>query len=253
MNARVARWLGAHPEWAGAEVEELGGGRSNRAWRLSTPRRQGVLKLDAGGRDWPGNSRAEEAHVQQAAAEAGLAAPVLWHSAEGILTGWLDGASLDRAALRDESVLRKIGVRLRELHALEATERHFDFARWSAHYRDLLTASGHFDRSASDACALLERVSLPGPRVLSHNDLVPANILAGDRLRFLDWEYAATNSWLFDLATLCVEGALSADDTAVLFDAYAKGTDAPPALADAVMVYRQLVMLWEKSRLPAVS
>ena len=38
-----------------------------------------------------------------------------------------------------------------------------------------------------------------------------------------------------------------------LFDAYAKGARVPSALADAVTVYRQLVMLWEKSLLPAVS
>ncbi|MDJ0906983.1 MAG: phosphotransferase [Woeseiaceae bacterium] len=253
MNDRVREWLRRNPEWANARPDELGGGRSHRAWRLTTPHRCAVLKLDAVPRDWPGNSRGREAAVQGRAEEAGLAAPVHWHSTEGILTGWLDGPVLGAAELRDERVLREVGTALRELHAMPPAGRDFDLEVWAAHYRDVLTASGRLDRATRGACDLLDSVSLPGPYVLSHNDLVPANIVAGGGIRFLDWEYAADNSWLFDLATLHVEAALDADATAALFDAYSGNASVPAAFADAVAVYRQLVRLWEACALPAVS
>ena len=253
VNERIAEWLRRNPEWADARIDELGGGRSHRAWRLTTPCRRGVLKLDAEPRNWPGNSRGREASVQERAARAGLAAPVHWHSAEGILTAWLDGPVLSGAELRDVRVLRDVGAALRELHALPAGGRSFDLAAWAAHYRDVLTASGRFDPAARAACDLLDSVSLPGPCVFSHNDLVPANIVAGDGIRFLDWEYAADNSWLFDLATLQVEAALDADATAALFDGYSGNPSVPAVFGDAVAVYRQLVRLWEACALPAVS
>jgi aminoglycoside phosphotransferase (APT) family kinase protein len=253
MSEIVAAWLRANPEWVDARVEELSGGRSHRSWRLTTPQRSGVLKLDAAARDWPGNSRLEEAGLQQAAVAAGLAAPVYWHSTGGILTGWIDGPVLGAFELRDGQMLRDVGAAVRQLHALPPAGRRFDLGLWAAHYRNLLMASGHLDQPAREACALLERVSLPGPYVLAHNDLVPANIVAGNGIQFLDWEYAARNSWLFDLATLHVEAALDAAATAELFGGYAGRAFVPPAFADAVAVYRHLVRLWELSALPAVS
>lgn len=253
MSERVAAWIRAKPEWADARIEELTGGRSHRSWRLTTPRRSGVLKLDAAARNWPGNSRAEEARVQQSAAGAGLAAPVHWHSTTGILTGWIDGRALGATDLRDEQVLRDVGAALRKLHTLPPAGRRFDAGLWAAHYRDLLMAHGRLDQSAREACGLLDSVSLPGPYVLSHNDLVPANIVAGDGIRFLDWEYAANNSWLFDLATLHAEAMLDAEATAVLFESYAGSASVPPQFSDAVAVYRHLVRLWELTALPAVS
>ncbi len=253
MSDAVAEWLRRHPEWAHAQVEELDGGRSHRAWRLSRDGRAGVLKLDGEPRHWPGNSRSDEAFVQRRAAGAGLASPVGWHSAEGILTGWLDGVVLDAAALRDERVLRAVGTAVRDLHTLPPVGRHFDLAGWSEHYRGVLGASGRLDQAASDACDRLRGMSLPGPYVLSHNDLVPANIVAGECVRFLDWEYAADNSWLFDLAALHVEAALDADATRALFEAYAGDASVPPAFIDAVTAYQLLSALWEASTLPAVS
>ncbi len=253
MNGKVAGWLSHQPDWQGARTAELGGGRSNRAWRLTTSTRSGVLKLDSEPRDWPGNSRDEEAAVQRLAADAGVAAPVYWQSAGGILTGWLEGRALDAAAFQVEALLRDIGSSLRRVHALPRSGRFFDLGRWAEHYRDLLTVAGRFDSTAREACAWLAGTRLPGPDVLSHNDLVPANIVAGDDIRFLDWEYASDNSWLFDLATLHVEGALDADATSALFEGYAGAASMPAAFVEAVTAYRFLAALWEASVLPAVS
>ncbi len=44
---------------------------------------------------------------------------------------------------------------------------------------------------------------------LCHNDLVPDNLIEGERLYIIDWEYAGLNDPLFDLASCCEESNLS--------------------------------------------
>lgn len=48
--------------------------------------------------------------------------------------------------------------------------------------------------------------------VLSHNDLNPLNILFGNRVKVIDWEYASINDRYFDLASVCEEFRLKRAD-----------------------------------------
>ncbi len=253
MRDELANWLRRLPGWEGASVEPLAGGRSNRAFRLTAGDRSAALKFDIEPKDWPGNSRADEARVQRSAAVRGRAAPVVWASEEGIVTEWLPGRALAPADFREPAMLARVGRALRDVHALPQCGRSFDLVRWADYYRDCLEGRGRFDAEAEAACRLLSEYRLPGPRVLSHNDLVPANIIAGDEIRFIDWEYACDNSWQFDLATLHVEAALDAAATAALFEAYTGSPKVPAGFAETVVVYRALVTLWELARLPGIA
>jgi Ser/Thr protein kinase RdoA (MazF antagonist) len=253
MHDDVTGWLRRIPGWESATVESLGGGRSNRTVRLIAGERSAVLKLDVEPRSWPGNGRAEEAAVQQAAAAAGLAAPVIWHGREGIMTEWLPGRTPAPRDLSDPGLLVSVGKALRRMHALHHSGRRFDLERWACFYRERLERRGRYDDEAAAACRLLSNATLPSPSVLSHNDLVPANIVASDQIRFIDWEYACSNSWQFDLATLHVEAGLDAAATRVLFDAYCGSDRVGPDFAETVAVYRALVRLWERAELPGVA
>ena len=253
MHDDVTGWLRGIPGWESASVEILAGGRSNRTVRLVSGERSAVLKLDAEPRSWPGNSRADEALAQQAAAAAGLAAPVIWHGREGIVTEWLPGRIPAPGDLSDPGLLAAVGRALRRVHALRPSGRRFDLERWAGFYRERLERRGRYDNEAASACRLLERASLPGPLVLAHNDLVPANIVLSDDIRFIDWEYAGDNSWQFDLATLHVEAGLDTAATGILFEAYCGSDRVPSDFAETVAVYRALVSLWECAQLPGIA
>ncbi len=66
------------PGWADAESSLLTGGRSNHTWLLQKPGARAVLKFDEELRGAPYNTRVDEARVQSAAAEQGLANAVLY-------------------------------------------------------------------------------------------------------------------------------------------------------------------------------
>ena len=68
---------------------------------------------------------------------------------------------------------------------------------------------GHLLQNTSDdhlyskALSLFKKLYFDGtPKVLSHNDLNPGNLLWGNKFYFLDWEYAGLNHPCFDLASL---------------------------------------------------
>jgi aminoglycoside phosphotransferase (APT) family kinase protein len=254
VNPGPGEWLARLPGWEAASVSRLDGGLSHTAWKLDAGGRAAVLKIDREARSAPANSRATEAAAQAQAAGVGLAAPVLWHSSEGILTAWLEGESLSAAMLRHEAVIAEAGRALRRLHALPPAGFDFDLEAWASHYRVELEATGRFDASARRHWQRLVAADTTGPRVFSHNDPVPANLVVADsRIRFIDFEYAGDNSPWFDLAVLVTEARLDARRQALLLDAYLDGCD-PPAgrLEDFVAIYRALVGLWSKLRLPVV-
>ncbi|MEM8815733.1 MAG: choline/ethanolamine kinase family protein [Pseudomonadota bacterium] len=258
VSADVAGFLKRIPGWSGAAYEPLGGGTMNRSWRVTDGDRRAVLKLDAGPREKPYNSRAEEADAQREAQAAGLAAEVLWHSEQGILTEWLDGESLSRRDLTQPPMLDSIAAALRCLHALPALGHVYDPRAWGAHYAErlrLLNAPPGADVDA--ALELLRETRLPGPAVPCHNDPVAGNLVArrppGSEavtvIGFIDWEYAGNNSALFDLAGLIAEHELNPEQRRRLTSAYFGPNTVPDADIDsAIAVYRALVLLWEATR-----
>lgn len=253
MSDAIRRWLRGLPGWETANVERLEGGRSNETWRLSAGTRAAVLKVDAEPRSAPSNTRAEEAAAQALAARAGLASAVLWHSPEGILTGWLEGSETSDTDLAVDTTLSAVAVALCALHELPRTGRDYDFAEWARHYRERLEVRKRFDANLEAAFDLLQGFEPPGPQVFSHNDLVPANIIRGRTIAFIDFEYARDNSALFDLATLIVEAGLDSDAQSVLLSAYFGSEPTPhEALDEMIDAYRAMRLLWEASRLPAV-
>jgi thiamine kinase-like enzyme len=58
------------------------------------------------------------------------------------------------------------------------------------------TQAGNLFGQVASAYALIE----PGPQALCHNDLVCQNVLEGDGLALIDWEYAGMGDPFFDLA-----------------------------------------------------
>lgn len=242
------------PGWSNAAIVPLAGGTGVRAYRLDAGGRSAVLKFDPKLRQPPHNSRAEEADVQGRAAAAGLAPCVLWHSPEGIMTEWVAGAPLAAGDALDEAVLVELARLLRRLHALPATGLRYELPAWADHYRAELEASGRLDDSLARDADVLSVTSLPGPWVTSHNDCVPANVIPGESMRFIDFEYARDNSPLFDLATFIVEGGLSDDARGILTRAYFGAVAVPDDdLERTIEAYRPLVRLWRACRSPAVA
>jgi len=247
VSAVPADVLDRVPGWQGADSSVLDGGLSNNTWLLEKDCRKAVLKFDRVLRGAPYNTRYEEARVQSAAAEVGLANPVLYVDDRILLSEYADGDVWAPVSFSDPQNLERLAGALRRLHALPPTGRSFDAAAAAAIYaRDI-------DRD-HDLVAICTDIASdsgkPARACCCHNDLVAENIISIPAVRFLDWEYACDNDPLFDLATLVEHHGLSEESAAHLLDAYFDGDGErwQPGLRLQQRLYQALLWLWLASR-----
>jgi len=256
VNARgrvpeaVRRALGGIAGIAGATVvSRLSDGPTNQSWLIERDGARYVLRLDLPEARRLGLDRAAEANAQAIAAAAGLT-PGATHtdlSAGICLRPFEPGRAWQPGDLRQPRKLERLAGLLRTLHRLPANVPDFDpFAAMQRYAAQLGTAEAR-ERVAA-ARPLLEQLRAePVPRSLCHNDLVCENIVEGEQLRLIDWEYAGMGDPLFDLAVVIQHHALEPEFSDHLLQSYFEGDVPPPArrrLEWQCAFYQELLELW---------
>ncbi|MGE3667868.1 MAG: phosphotransferase, partial [Steroidobacteraceae bacterium] len=90
--------------------------------------------------------------------------------------------------------------------------------------------------------------------VLAHSDLHGSNLVDGERLWLIDWEYAALADPLHDVACLLAYYPQAAPHTGRMLAALGLERVATPAMLDAaVWLFQLLVFLWYRARRVAVA
>ena len=215
--------------WPGrrAQIEVLGGGITNRNFKVMLD--DGAYVLRIGGKDTEllGIDRRIEYEASLAAAAVGVGPEVVaFVEPEGYLvTRFIGGAVVGPEVFREPEALRRIAQSLRAVHAGPPIAARFDSFRVVEAYA--ATAATHgvavppaFER-ARETAALVERARGPVPERPCHNDLLTANFIDdGMRIRIVDWEYAGMGDVFFDLANFAVNNGLTADETTALMRAY---------------------------------
>ena len=215
-------WPGLH-----AEVETLGGGITNRNFKVTVGGSVYVLRI--GGRDTEllGIDRRVEHEASLAAAAVGVGPEVIaFVEPEGYLvTRFIGGEHVTPEAIRGPEGLRRVAHSLRAIHAGPPIPARFDSFRVVEAYA--ATAATHgiavpdaFDR-AQETAAQVERARGPVPERPCHNDLLTANFIDdGSRIRIVDWEYAGMGDVFFDLANFAVNNGLGEGESTELLRAY---------------------------------
>lgn len=229
---RARAELAAVPGWDGRDtdiVRALRHGRSADTWLVRHGSEHFVLRVDHAGAGVYGHDRAAEVEIIAAAAQHGLTPPLVYAAPErGVIVRRLaSGVAWRRAQLEDPKRLARLGRLLRRLHGVEASVRRFDLAGAIARYARRL-ASAAADAVALNLLAELAAAA-PWPAVFCHNDLVHDNIVEGERLWLIDWEYAGLGNALFDLAVIVQHHELGPQSQAALLDAYFERAPRPPA------------------------
>jgi thiamine kinase len=258
--AALARVPGLEDGRPPLRIEMLGGGTVNRVYRVDSSQGRFIVRLDGAAWRRPGVDRARELSLHQVAAAGGVA-PVVIAAApdeEGLLiTEFQDGRLWRPQDYSDPVALRRLGERLCRLHGLPPPRiEPFDPLRVGQDYARLIPAS-----QADVAASALQRLEMAcrdlisGERrlVVVHGDLWEGNVLQGERLWLLDWEYAQLTDPLMDIACLLAYYPQSAPYQGELlaaagFEARAHGA----ALMARVDIYRMLSGLWHLARGEAV-
>jgi len=216
--------------WAGrdARLEPLGGGITNRNFKVSVGGETFVLRIGGKDTELLGIDRRAEHAASRIAADLGLAPEVVgFVEPEGYLvTRFVDG---EVGRVEDEQV----GRALARLHAGPAFPGRFDSFRVVEVYRATALERGvavpaAYERAKEVADAIERRRAGVAPRPC-HNDLLNANFIDdGERSWIVDWEYAGMGDPFFDLGNFAVNHELDEDGERQLLRAY--GSDDAAAL-----------------------
>jgi thiamine kinase-like enzyme len=215
--------------WPGrrVSVEPLGGGITNRNFKVECEGRSYVLRI--GGKDTHllGIDRRAEHRAASVAASLGVGPEVVaFVEPEGYLvTRFVEGAPVPPDEIRQPEVLRETAALLRRVHDGPRIPGRFDAFRVVEAYRASAVAHGvEVPGDYDDAKAVADRIEATLGRrqeVPCHNDLLNANFIGGpEGIRIVDWEYAGMGDRFFDLANFSVNHELAADEVRTLLDTY---------------------------------
>lgn len=206
-----ARLIGRHSD-----------GPTNRSFLVVQDGERFVLRLDKPEAAHLGLDRQSEKTVCEALAAAGLGIePVHFDADSGIyLRRYVSGRSWTPRDLQNPGNLERLAGLLRRIHALPAAGNPFKPLKAAGRYAKQIgtTQAGELFGRAATAYALVEAVR----PALCHNDLFCGNVIEGDDLSLIDWEYAGTGNPFFDLAVVVRHHHLDAVLAKHFLDAYLK-------------------------------
>lgn len=235
---------------AGADlVREFHGGPASHSYLVRHRDARYVLRIDTAIAQRLGLDRATEAVVLATVAEAGLGPePVFVDVENGVLvTRYLEGSAWTEHELHKDDALERLAELLRRVHSLPAIGRPFELPYKLSTYAQAI-GSPKADELALEALDILAGLDRTDADLcLCHNDVTCANIIGGDGLALIDWEYAAVGDPFFDLATIVQHHGLDdAQATKLLRVYFGQALDEDiHRLRQWCELYGRLAALWE--------
>ena len=216
--------------WPGraAAIEVLGGGITNRNFKVDVAGGEYVLRIGGHDTELLGIDRGAEHAANVLAADLGIAPEVIaFVEPEGYLvTRYITGTLVSAERMRDREMILNVVRTLRRFHNSGSIASRFDPFRVVEAYCSTATAHGiavpkAYDR-AKPIADMIERLRPPHPTVFCHNDLLNANFIADEngRIWIVDWEYAGMGDRFFDLANFSVNHGLDEEDDALMLASY---------------------------------
>ncbi|MGB5345851.1 MAG: choline kinase family protein [Woeseia sp.] len=250
----VRRILAGIPGWQDRSftIGALQGGLNNCSYQVDSNGSRFVLRIAASSKVAGGGSHALESKVQRNAAAAGLAAQVLYSDPQRgvMLLEYLSGQTLSASDLLRGDILQQLGELLRDLHALPLSGVNFAATAAAENYLAVIgdrNAGAGFARFCRE---LIDGTALSAARRCCHNDVIGSNLVLGQRLQLIDFEYACDNDPLFDLASVLCWHDLAKPQHVALLQAYAGQVTASDqeALQIQCRLYDALLWLWLAAR-----
>jgi thiamine kinase-like enzyme len=229
---RVRDLLAGVPALADREltIEPLGGGLTNRNYLVDADSEAYVVRVAGADTDLLGIDRAREVACARAAADAGVAPPIVAYLPQRttIITRFVPGRLLKPAYIRKPRTLRRVAQVLRRCHDHPAPAEAAHFSPFATVRRyHALAEERHVPLPAGlghalDVLARIDReVTTEEPPCLCHNDLLPANFIDdGRQLWIIDWEYAGRGDRFFDLGNFAVNCELDQKQEHALLEGY---------------------------------
>jgi thiamine kinase-like enzyme len=211
MALTLEEALARVPQWAGAsnlKATPLGGGITNRNFRIDVGGEAFVLRIAGADTDLLGINREYEYAANLAAGKLGIAPEVFYFiRPEGYLvTRFINGRPILPEEICQPENIRRVMEVVRKIHTMPEIPGNFDVFSIVADYCEIArryrvefpkNIDWLIERMQAAVEALNTFYRKPCP---CHNDLLNANFLTNGQLYVLDWEYAGMGDVFFDLA-----------------------------------------------------
>ena len=209
-------------------VSALGGGLTNRNYRIDVEGESYVLRIAGKETALLGIDRATEVACARAAAELGVGPKAIAYlpEFEAIVWRFLPGRALTAEDTRQPGVLRRVVDTLRRYHNGPPGAGSFSAFATVRHYHALARERQvTFPEALAGALERLARIEqhLLGddPPCPCHNDLLAGNFIDdGAALRLIDWEYGGMGDRVFDLGNLAANNEFDPSHERALLERY---------------------------------
>ncbi|MGH7764399.1 MAG: phosphotransferase [Candidatus Dormibacteraceae bacterium] len=214
--------------WPGraATILELGGGITNRNFKIEVDGGVYVLRMGGARTELLGIDRATEHAASLRAYEVGVGPEVVaFVPSQGWLVArFIEGGPITPAGMREPATLGRVTRALHRFHSAPAIPGRFDSHRVVDDYRAKAESFGVTIpaewRTAHEISERIRKARGAQQLVPCHNDLLNANFLDDGEIRIVDWEYAGMGDRFFDLANFSVNHEFSVDDDRRLLAEY---------------------------------
>ena len=117
-----------------------------------------------------------------------------------IVWEYIEGTEAKSDLILNEDFLIKLGRKVKNIHTTDTTTlSSYNFLDFIEHYINIIKDN----KSVVDINNLISKLYNSDTQLtLCHNDLTKPNILVGDTISFIDWEYASLNDPHYDIATV---------------------------------------------------
>jgi thiamine kinase-like enzyme len=211
------------------EVEELAGGLTNVNLKVTTEEQSVVVRIGQPGSELLAIDREAEARNSEAAAEAGVGAPVIEHVRDPqlLVVGYIEGHTFTDDDLRHGGHLTRVAAACRQLHRGPRFVSDFDMFEIQPRYLAIVREHGYrlpdrYEEFGDKAQQVRRALAVHAtPTVPCNNDLLAGNFIDdGEKLWLIDYEYAGNNDPCFELGNLWSEADLTAEQLDELMEAY---------------------------------
>jgi thiamine kinase-like enzyme len=214
----------------GFVLEPLGGGITNRNFKVTLGTEVIVLRIGGEDTELLGIDRSVEHQASLVAAELGVGPEVIgFLEPEGYLvTRFIEGSLIPVEEVRRPEIVRRVAQTLRRIHDGPPIPGRFDSFRVVEAYAETAAALGVTVPEdfgwAQGIAGWIETARAGAPAVPCHNDLLNANFIEEEgqrgQIRIVDWEYAGIGDRFFDLANFSMNHEFDEATNAVLLEGY---------------------------------
>ena len=211
------------------EVEELSGGLTNVNLKVTTEDGSVVVRIAQAGSELLAIDRDAERRNSEAAAEAGVGAPLIEYVEDPrlLVVGFIEGHTFTDDDLRDGGHLTRVAAACRQLHEGPRFVNEFDMFEIQPRYLAIAHEHGfrlpdRYEEFADRAQQIKRALDTkPVATVPCNNDLLAGNFIDdGQKIWLIDYEYAGNNDPCFELGNLWSEANLADEQLDELMEAY---------------------------------